>query len=414
MADDENKKIGIKTNFLSKSIQSHVDRILKNIQRTKSYEIIPAYFQLKNSHGTNTTLNVFNMNKDIILYAISDDLKNGYIFPALNSIRFMIQNDINWPELYTEIYNNVNEIKKIILLNINRHRLDDLEQLIQLLLDLGIRKDVINEIKNEVKQALITNLKNNISSNGFDNLTKKLIQILKLFNVKIDIGKGEIKKKFLKEFDDSLKYGIIPANEWFIKLTIQQNNQELLNEVKSIIEKNKFHIVKSILIQMKKLNIFSLYYPLSILENLKFTWPEIEIIKTSMKAMSSEINENDEFEYGQAWRNKLEFEELLSTLVHDLKNSKDDDILALDLEDMGFLNMKYELSSKLKTLIENNKKRIIRGILLEVKQAMNPARMLSAISALHNMGIDWPDLKIIKNSLVIETNALLNLNLRNT
>lgn len=121
-------------------------------------------------------------------------------------------------------------------------------------------------------------------------------------------------------------------------------------------------------------------------------WPQLRVI-------SGSLLEDDEDDYGSAWRARIEAEEYVSALVHDLRHADNWGIVALDLKEIGELDVELSLPSSTRALIAKNRHTIIRSILNDIAEHPGSTRMLKAVLALNNLGFNWPELSTIHDSL---------------
>lgn len=145
-------------------------------------------------------------------------------------------------------------------------------------------------------------------------------------------------------------------------------------------------------------------------------WPELEVLAYSTDVEldnrpldeaggnpdDDEEHDGEDFEYSRAWRAKLEYQEFLKDLRHDIE-TQSWDLAALDLIDIGMTEIEDVLPDRTKQLIEQNKDNLIRGILERMKVGRYMEMTIHAVDGLNNMGFNWPELRVIRNSLTSDS-----------
>ncbi len=185
-------------------------------------------------------------------------------------------------------------------------------------------------------------------------------------------------------------------------------------EAAAAIDGRKEFMVRRLLNLLKQENPESIEEMLNLFRDVGVTWPELDVIEKSFRAEyprsddmyeadrdEDEEHDGEDFEYGNAWRKKLEFQEFLKDLRHDIE-VQSWDLVALDLIDIGMTDVEDVLPPRTIELIEKNKHGIIRGILERLKVSKYTDLTIHAITALHNIGIKWPELMIINKSLMAD------------
>lgn len=210
------------------------------------------------------------------------------------------------------------------------------------------------------------------------------------------------------------KYGTLHGLRF---MSMYGRTVDTMPEAGIALDGRKEFMVRRMIGLLKQGDAESLEEVLGLLRDVKAKWPELDVIEKSFRAEylpdgifeapegnpdGDEDHDGESFEYGNAWRKKLEFQEFLKDLRHDIE-VKSWDLVAMDLIDIGMTDVEDVLPPRTIELIEKNKHDIIRGILERMKVSKYTDMTIHAITALHNIGIRWPELMIIHKSLVADS-----------
>jgi hypothetical protein len=220
----------------------------------------------------------------------------------------------------------------------------------------------------------------------------------------------------------NFKHGILPGLRYMV---MYDRTVDDMPSAAAAIEDRKEFSIRTMIRLLKEGDPESLEEALSLFRAVRVDWPELDVIEKSFHSEyprgadtprpgefdvddiheadrdEDEEHDGEPFEYGNAWRKKLEYQEYLKDLRHDIQVGSWD-LVAMDLIDIGMIDVEDVLPARTKELIENNKSDIIRGMLERMKVSRYTNLMLHAITALHNMGINWPELMIMNKSLMAD------------
>lgn len=227
-----------------------------------------------------------------------------------------------------------------------------------------------------------------------------------LDNRPIDEGRGEspttvIMRNFRSGVTTGLQYMSMYGK------TIQD-----IPEAGEFIENRKEFVIRKMLSAFCNGDPEELEMMIALLRDAGVAWPELYVIEKSFssefldhtigEADNDEEHDGEDFGYGRAWRAKLEYQEFLKDLRHDIE-TESWDLAALDLIDIGMTEIEDVLPTRTKQMIEQNKDNLIRGILERMKVGRYMEMTIHAVDGLNNMGINWPELQVIRRSLTSDS-----------
>lgn len=186
-------------------------------------------------------------------------------------------------------------------------------------------------------------------------------------------------------------------------------------EASRIINRHKDATLKKLLTYFKQEDPDQLNELLGLLRSAGVKWKELDVIEKSFQdeyapdqlAPGEPFMEDDEddtdaerenFSYGNAWRKRIEWQEYMRELRDDIQN-KSWDLVPLTLVDIGMTEIEDVLPERTMQMLHANREEIIRAMLEEIKISKWPEKLLYAIAALNNVGINWPELDIMHKSL---------------
>ena len=255
------------------------------------------------------------------------------------------------------------------------------------------------------------------------------------------------RKKFIDEFNWLVeKSGIISGINYLNKnrLSIEE-----VPEIYEKIEENKDQIVQSLLISLKELHFIYVSTMIRQLIKMGFKWEELDIIEKSLQASNklyeTESTREDEIrQYNidrileeidvQLNNNQYSFITWMYQLkrfnaLHDAKpliDKRKNNIFTIIMDCISslnptvlseFLNLLEEGDIQLPELynfIQENKNRIIKSLLVRMKSGSFKYYLINKfLLSFYRIGIDWEELRVIKNSINVETKNLKESNKSN-
>ena len=409
---DEAAKV---SNMLSKRWTKIADRGIDNTRQSGDISHIRYMCDALLSSGApvSTVDEILRMNIDVVAHALQHDLERGAVDNAIWATSFIKD---RFPGAYKMIIPMMNGASDVIAKRIEKMlNLDNLYEaagLISRMIKAGMDPETIRSLKSKVGPKMLESIKKIVASHGFNHSVIDGLESMEQIGYKTTLGTGKIRQRLVDDFREALvNAGLTQGGYYYgqarmdpnslIKVAIKYGGHDTINMLKDVIEDEKSTVLKQILSLFRTNSVYSIYPAVTTLRHFGFKWPELDIIEKSLKNLG-ELREDDEpgiDDYGRVWRDTLEFNEHLQTLLYDLRKPENWEMLALTLEDMGYLNIEQVLPPRAKKLIEDNKANVIRSILANIKEMQKPKRMLKAVLALNNMGVNWPELDMIYKSL---------------
>lgn len=173
-------------------------------------------------------------------------------------------------------------------------------------------------------------------------------------------------------------------------------------ELRKMIDEQKHQIIYDMLKSFKDATEIDLAeesarFAIARMKKIGVDWPELDMIDRSVRKKTDQKIREERGNRDQVAMQ--EFRSLCIDLAYDIANESWD-LVAFDLIDIGMTDVKGAIPPHLKDLIETNKHNVIRGMLERMKVSKYTEMTMYAITALHDMGIDWPELMIMHKSLI--------------
>lgn len=166
-------------------------------------------------------------------------------------------------------------------------------------------------------------------------------------------------------------------------------------KAKKIIITNLLKLIKKNLNTSNDFYLPSIKYILEQLDSIDIHWPELDTIKQSLKADNPSLKENSDYDEGRKM--------IIDIVQQQVTRSSRGIFYVMYYLDKWGLHLKDW--PEIRELIDNQKKLIITDILKAMKDAS--AESISyckfVTDRMFKIGIDWPELQIIKNSVDAES-----------
>lgn len=294
-ADAANKRLAeASSNLYPNKIQNIIERGLDNIRHGGAYYIRTLRDELLSQRNVSEQMvaDIFNMNKLVLIHALSTSIRHGDPTDLLSSLR-TLKSVLGkpWPEAAAILVKHLPDIKDYITSLVGGSGwgmgYSNAVHLYQYITDSGVDDAIIKELKGFIRDRIVTVLKNSIKQHGFGPAAFDGIEALGSLNVRVDIGKGAIKDALLSSFAQALSKEGLNRSDRFVKTIIRSGDVQLRDEMKKVIEEHKVPIIRNMLGLIRVNAAYSVYPSLTTLQHLGFKWDELRIISKALKDLSS-------------------------------------------------------------------------------------------------------------------------------
>lgn len=240
-------------------------------------------------NGANDAMvaDIFNMNKDKLLYTIGRDFS---MLKDMHAVMAGIQQcrratGITWPEIKHLVDSNIHNIKTWVDWYLDRHSSPDiLADIFHALQDIGMDAATLKEMKKRAIDHMLKDVKDTIRQFGFNRMALAGIESLEKMGVKVNLQDPRTQARMAADLANKLvAVGLSRESLDVVALMLRYGGDGARDRLARLFDDNKVPIMRGMLLLIKGNNMYSVLPAYTALRNLGIRWPELEIIRDTLE-----------------------------------------------------------------------------------------------------------------------------------
>lgn len=276
------------SNMATRKLQKAAEQGFEDLKRYGSRWISHLRSDL-HRNGANDAMvaDIFNMNKDKLLYTIGRDFG---MLKDMHAVMVGIQQcrratGITWPEIKHLVDSNIHNIKTWVDWYLDRHSSPDiLADIFHTLQDIGMDAATLKEMKKRAIDHMLKDVKDTIRQFGFNRMAQAGIEALEKLGVKVNLQDPRTQDRMARDLANKLvAVGLSRESLDVVALMLRHGGNGARARLAKLFDDNKVPIMRGMLLLIKGNNMYSVLPAYTALRNLGISWPELEIIRDTLE-----------------------------------------------------------------------------------------------------------------------------------
>ena len=332
--------------------------------------------------------------KDSHSRQIGQDTPNG-----ARSIAYLKTHGFDWPQLSDIVAENQDNMLASLTRYINLGNYIHVKELLDTYVSIGLPKQLA---KKTVKDLLMGILKQGLYASLLSVRTKSVIELLDQLGVKISLGTGIVKDRWLDGLRKAVEYhGLDQSARDMLFLLTKYGDPSVKTEIAAVFNENKDTIVREMLTMIKRdpKSLPRVVENIKTLRHYNIDWPELNAIERSANAFNKShtvqgITENDEDDdEGPVVRMSSPDEQIVDRMYRRMREGS---YMAL-YDAIADLEERRMPDHMIEEVLRPQADSIIRWLDRNIKSGMYQWKNVDQIWKLLEMGARWPALVRLLN-----------------